>query len=191
MTLSLRKWQEQFLELIENEIYREALRERKVMVILDRVGGAGKSKFMKWLATNEKETGIKVVKLPFDRPDRINSAMLQLTKNQDVDMILFDCTRTLGEETSMKNLFEVVEEIKNGYVVDMLHFHSLNHPLAFPDIFLVCTMVILHPNQFSPFTSKMHQRSYEITFFFISSFNVWFVNMITNLGSHKIRRCFP
>lgn len=35
MTLSLRKWQEQFLELIENEIYREALKDRKVMVILD------------------------------------------------------------------------------------------------------------------------------------------------------------
>lgn len=63
---------------------------------------------MKWLALNEKKTGIKVVKLPFDRPDRIRSGVVKIIKKQNVDLFMFDFTRTLGEETSMKNLFEVV-----------------------------------------------------------------------------------
>lgn len=56
-------------------------------------------------------------KLPIDSPNRIRMAVCKLIQKEDVDMFTFDFTRTMGEETSMNNLFQVVEELKNGCVM--------------------------------------------------------------------------
>jgi hypothetical protein len=126
--MTLRNWQEQLLKLMTGPL-RSMLEDRKVIWIEDPEGGNGKSTFIKYLALNEKKTGLAVEKMPFDRPDRIRSSVIKLSKKKDVDVYMFDFTRTQGEETSFKDLFEVIEEIKNGYIVDVMYG---NFNKAFP-----------------------------------------------------------
>ena len=76
---------------------------------------------MKYFQTNEAKIGINVAKLPIDKPYPIRSAVCKLVKKQDVDIILFDFTLTQGVETKLENLFEVVEDIKNGCIVDVMY----------------------------------------------------------------------
>jgi hypothetical protein len=110
--LKMKQWQNDFLEIIDEEDDR-SMRGRKVIWIEDRKGGAGKSEFIKWLATNKPE-GLEAEKLPFDQPDRARAAVVKLMKQKNVDLFMFDFTRTRGVNTSIENLFEVIEELKNG-----------------------------------------------------------------------------
>lgn len=137
--MTLRDWQSQLLELMTGPL-RSTLEDRKVIWIQDPDGGSGKSSFIRFLAMNEKKTGLAVEKMPFDRPDRLRSSIIKLSKKKDVDVYMFDFTRTQGEETSLRNLFEVVEEIKNGYIVDVMYG---NYNKAFPKE----AMVIIFTNE--------------------------------------------
>ena len=110
MRMTLRKWQEQLLDLVQGPIQKR-LRDRKVIWIQDLQGGAGKSTFLRYLITNERSTGLTVAKLPIDRPDRVRSAVIKLSKKKDIDLYMFDFTRTKGVETHFQDLFEVIEEI--------------------------------------------------------------------------------
>jgi len=138
MTLKLKKWQDQLLSLLTSH-YQEKLRDRKVIWIQDRKGGQGKSTFIRYLAMNEKKLGLGVEKLPMDRPDRIRSAVVKLSKKKDVDMYMFDFTRTQGVDTHFQDLFEVIEEIKNAYVVDIMYGN-------FNRAFLKPAMVVIFTN---------------------------------------------
>lgn len=51
------------------------------------------------------------------RPDRIRMMVCKITQAEDVDAFCFDFTRTLDENTSIRSMFQVVEEIKNGHIV--------------------------------------------------------------------------
>lgn len=53
MDLILEKWQNQLLELIQ-ALLQNYLRDRKVICIQDNIGGQGKSRFIRYLAMNEK-----------------------------------------------------------------------------------------------------------------------------------------
>ena len=77
--------------------YEAYFRDRKVVWIQDSLGGQGKSTFIRYLATNEKSLGMGVEKLPIDRPDRVRSAVIKLSKRKNVDLYMFDFTRTRGE----------------------------------------------------------------------------------------------
>lgn len=139
MEIKLRLWQEQLLQLMTGPL-RSSLEDRKVIWIEDPIGGSGKSTFIKYLALNEKKTSLAVEKMPFDRPDRIRSSVIKLSKKKDVDVYMFDFTRTQGEDTSFKDLFEVIEEIKNGYIVDVMYG---NYNKAFPKE----SMVVIFTNE--------------------------------------------
>nr|YP_009686240.1 hypothetical protein [Halamphora calidilacuna]QDR25065.1 hypothetical protein [Halamphora calidilacuna] len=114
MTIKLRQWQIELLQEIKR-IKNNNARDRKVFWIEDSNGGAGKSTFSRFLSVGQKDW--KVKKLPIDNPNRIRMAVCKLLQKEDVDMFTFDFTRSIDEETSMNDLFQVVEELKNGHVV--------------------------------------------------------------------------
>ena len=120
-SLDLRLWQRQLLAMLTQGASQARLRDRKVLWLQDKLGRTGKSRFIKHLAMNSQKLGIVCKKIPIDRPDRIRAALTKLSKKANVDLYMFDFTRTQGEDTSFKDLFEVIEEIKNGYIVDTMY----------------------------------------------------------------------
>lgn len=139
MKLDLYLWQEQLLKMLSPD-YIQFYRDRKVIWIEDSKGGMGKSKFMQYLALSSKKTKIIAKKLPFDRPDRIRSSVSKIAKKEDVDVFMFDFTRTLGEESSMANFYQVVEEIKNNYIIDTMYGQ-------YNETFLSGAVVIIFTNE--------------------------------------------
>lgn len=115
--IKLRKWQTQLLEEIER-IARSDIRDRVVFWVQDSVGRAGKSTFLKYLCFGNKTWD--TYKLPIDKPDRIRMAVCQIVQKQNVDIFAFDFTRTHGEDTSMLNLFQVIEELKNAHITSVM-----------------------------------------------------------------------
>ena len=117
ISLSLRKWQEQLLNELNSPL-GETFRDRKVIWIQDEKGSAGKSTFLKYLCSQKE--GLNFKKLPLDRPDRIRMMVCKMTEKEDVDAFCFDFTRTLDENTSIRSMFQVLEEIKNGHIVSAM-----------------------------------------------------------------------
>lgn len=156
--MTLRNWQEQLMQLMKGP-QRSFLEDRKVIWVEDPVGGSGKSTFIKYLALNEKETGLRVTKVPFDRPDRIRSSVVKLSKKKDVDIYMFDFTRTQGQDTSFNDLFEVIEEIKNGYIVDVMYG---NYQEAFPKENIVLIFTNENVNNYTKYLSKDRWEPFRI-----------------------------
>lgn len=73
---------------------------------------------MKYLCLQKE--GLNFKKLPLDRPDRIRMMVCKITQAEDVNAFCFDFTRTLDENTSIRSMFQVVEEIKNGHIVSAM-----------------------------------------------------------------------
>jgi hypothetical protein len=137
MSISLGKWQQQLL----NELYSplgETFKDRKVIWIQDECGGAGKSTFLKYLCSQKE--GLNFKKLPLDRPDRIRMMVCKITEKEDVDAFCFDFTRTLDENTSIRSMFQVLEEIKNGHIVSAM----FGAPM---ESIIPCPFVIIFTNE--------------------------------------------
>ena len=133
MELKLKMWQNQLIDelrLLEHSEHRD----RKVIWVQDITGGAGKSTFSKYLSFGQKEWQVK--KLPLDKPDRIRMAVCKLVLKENVDIFTFDFTRTRGEDTSMHDLFQVIEEIKNGHVVSVMYGNPLEVAMTSPHIII-------------------------------------------------------
>jgi len=139
MKLDLYLWQQQLLRMLSPEHIR-FYKDRKVIWIQSSAGGLGKSSFIQYLALNSKQTKLVAKKLPFDRPDRIRCAVTKIAKKEDVDVFMFDFTRTLGEDSGMANFYQVIEEIKNNYIIDTMfgQYH---------ETFLGGTVVIIFTNE--------------------------------------------
>ena len=60
--------------------------------------------------------------------------MCKILQKEDVDMFTFDFTRTMGEETSRNDLFQVVEELKNGHVVSVLYGNPMEVVMTSPHV---------------------------------------------------------
>jgi hypothetical protein len=157
MTMKLRQWQKELLQEVKLVDTDEA-RDRKVFWIEDGNGGAGKSTFSKFLSFGQKDW--KVKKLPIDSPNRIRMAVCKMLQKEDVDIFTFDFTRTMGEETRMNDLFQVVEEIKNGHVVSVLYGNPMEVAMTSPH-------VIIFTNEnfedYEKYLSKDRWMSYIIT----------------------------
>lgn len=131
--LKLRMWQQQLLEEIE-EVDVSEKRDRKVFWIQDNIGGAGKSTFLKYLSFGQKDWQVK--KMPLDKPDRIRMAICKIVQKEDVDIFAFDFTRTRGEDVSNNNLFQIVEEIKNGHVVSVMYGNPMEVAMPSPHVLI-------------------------------------------------------
>ncbi len=100
----------------------------------------GSDRIQKIVTTSRGTIGMGIEKLPIDRPDRVRSAVIKLSKKKNIDLYMFDFTRTRGEETRFNDLFEVIEEIKNSYIVDIMYGN-------FNRAFLKPAMVIIFTNE--------------------------------------------
>lgn len=65
--------------------------------------------------------GLVFKKLPLDHCDRLRLSICKIYNETDVDGFMFDFTRTFSEDTSFRSLFELVEDVKNGYIVSTMY----------------------------------------------------------------------
>ena len=77
--------------------------------------------------------------------------MIKLSNKKDVDISIFDFPKTQGVDTHLWDLFEVIEEIKNSYIVDIMYWN-------FKRAFLKAAIVIIFTNndrnQFKKYLSE-------------------------------------
>lgn len=131
----LRIWQQQLFEIISGP-EQEMLRDRKVIWVQDSVGNTGKSWFQKWLRIGQKKLVVR--SLPISSVDRLISAVNIINKTHKVDAYTIDFTRTQGEDQSYKDLFSTIEQIKNGYVVDVM-YGKYNEVIFKPPLVIIFT----------------------------------------------------
>lgn len=117
--MSLKPWQEELYSYILNNSENKNFRDRKIIWVEDQEGNSGKSYFIKWLRTGQKQLNCR--KLPVSSVERLNSAVAKIAEKQNIDLFMVDITRSKGKEQSYKDLFASFEDIKNGYVVDVMY----------------------------------------------------------------------
>lgn len=86
------------------------------------------------MALNQE--GLRVKKLPLDKPDRLRMMVCKIVEQEDVDAFSFDFTRTLGTETYIENLFQIVEEIKNGHIVSAMYGNPMEVVMTNPFVII-------------------------------------------------------
>ena len=156
MDIRLHNWQEQLLNELKSAL-GQTFRSRKVIWIQDPKGGSGKSTFLKYLSTSQEELAVK--KLPLDKPDRIRMAVCKILNRENVEVFAFDFTRTLDEETSVKGLFQVVEEIKNGHVVSVMYGNPMEALFTNPYVIIFTNEDI---SKYCDYLSFDRWQAYEI-----------------------------
>ena len=133
----LRYWQSQLLEFLTLVKDDPEYRTRKILYVEDRVGNSGKSFFTKYLRTGQKV--LKAFKLPVNNVDRLLSATNLLVKReQQIDLIVIDITRTMGSDQHLEDLWAAIEDIKNGHVLDVM-YGKFNEAIFEPPLVVVFT----------------------------------------------------
>lgn len=118
-SMSLRQWQRELFEFIVKNKDNPIVRERKIIWVEDGKGCTGKSKFQKWLRLGQRD--IIARKLPVSTVERLISAVTKLTRQEDVDLLMINLTKSRGQDQSMSDMFATIEDIKDGYIVDTLY----------------------------------------------------------------------
>jgi peptidyl-tRNA hydrolase len=131
----LRLWQQQLFEIVTGP-EQESLKDRKVIWVQDACGNTGKSWFQKWLRIGQKKLTVR--SLPVSSVDRLISAVNIINKTHKVDAFTIDLTRTQGEDQSYKDLFSTIEQIKNGYVIDVM-YGKYNEAIFKPPLIIIFT----------------------------------------------------
>jgi hypothetical protein len=131
----LRHWQKNLFELLTSDELPN-LKDRKVIWVQDTQGNTGKSWFRKWLDVGQNRLNVKP--LPVSNVDRLMSAVNIISKTNKVDVYTIDLTRTRGEDESFKDLFSAIEQIKNGYVVDVM-YGKFNRAIFDPPVVIIFT----------------------------------------------------
>ena len=72
------------------------IRERKIIWVEDNIGYIGKSKFQKWLRLGQRDLILIARKLPVSSVERLISVVTKLTKEQDVDVLMINLTKSRG-----------------------------------------------------------------------------------------------
>lgn len=102
----LRPWQ----KAIETMLLSADVHPRQIHWYYDEVGGAGKSSFSKYMYFHHK-----ILTLTFaDSRDLLNLVF----KMPGLNAYLFDLSRTKGGKTSMSDIYQALESIKNGYFIN-------------------------------------------------------------------------
>ena len=86
--MTLRPWQKELYDFILTNRDNPLIRERKIIWVEDSFGMTGKSKFQKWLRIARK--------LPISTVERLISAVTKLTREQEVDLLMINLTKTKG-----------------------------------------------------------------------------------------------
>lgn len=133
--LPLREWQKKIFAILTG-IYRVVLQDRKIILVTNPLGGAGKSMFTKWLRIGQKLLVSR--KLPVSSVDRLTAATFATTQKEKVDLFTVDLPRTISKSLSLTDIFHTLEEIKNGYLVDTM-YGKYNEGLFDPPLVVVFT----------------------------------------------------
>ena len=131
-TMVLKPWQQDLMDFLILE--ERMLRDRKVIYVEDINGGSGKSTFIKWLRTAQTRFSFRA--LPISAVDRLASAINLITKEYKLDIVAFNVTREQGKDQSDLDLYAAVEQIKDGYVVDVM-YGKFNEALFNPPIVII------------------------------------------------------
>lgn len=98
---TLRPWQAALLAVLE-----QPPDDRTIMWVVDEVGGAGKTKFAKYLAYRHK--------VPFGAYAKSADMLNLVSKHQGATAYVFDLTRCKPQEYGSNDLYATLESIKNG-----------------------------------------------------------------------------
>lgn len=102
---TLRPWQQEIFDMLQSPPDK-----RTIYWYYDPKGGAGKSSFSKWLYYYHQHLTLTFA----DARDLLNLVY----KNQGLPAYLFDLSRTKGGKTSMSDIYQALESVKNGYFVN-------------------------------------------------------------------------
>lgn len=114
--MKLNPWQQDLLDFIRQNRNNKDLLDRKIIWIEDKVGNTGKSFFQKWLRVGQKY--IVARKLPVSTVER---PVTKVTEHIKVELFMINLTKTKGSDQSLDDLFATLEQIKDGYLVDVLY----------------------------------------------------------------------
>ena len=153
----LKNWQQQLYNLLLSDELT-LLKDRKVVWVHDQKGNTGKSWFQKWLRMGQRKLVVR--SLPVASVDRLSSAVNIITRKLEVDVFTIDLTRTRGEDQSFKDLFSMVEMIKNGAVVDVM-YGKYNEAYFKPPAIVIFSNDDVH--DCLKYLSKDRWEVYEIT----------------------------
>jgi len=118
-SMNLRQWQKELFEFILVNKNNPIIRERKIIWVEDNKGCTGKSRFQKWLRLGQRD--IIARKLPVSSVERLISAVTKLTREQEVDLLMINLTKTKGQNQSLEDMFAAIEDIKDGFIVDTMY----------------------------------------------------------------------
>lgn len=110
--------------------------ERKIINLVDKKGGSGKSQFFKYLyVKNQKKIG----RLGYASASQLRSSVVNLGEK---DIYIIDLPRTKARYDSQIDLLSVVEDIKSGIVFNGM-YGSGNVLLMKPPHIVICSNYLL------------------------------------------------
>lgn len=109
-------WQQQIItELLDKtEDYFKDPDDRTIIWITDKQGCSGKSKLVKWFASNFND----VCKISFGSSSQIRSALISIGSKK---CYFVDIPRTLGNDEDIDAVISALEDLKNGYLVSVFY----------------------------------------------------------------------
>jgi len=105
LTLKLLPWQKKLSDELKTEPH-----PRKIIWYVDKVGSKGKSTLAKWLYYHNK-----IVTLTFGDAGNLLNLVY---KFQGKKAYCLDLSRTKGGKSSMSDIYQTIESIKNGYFIN-------------------------------------------------------------------------
>lgn len=116
--LPLRPWQQSLKDFVGCKASADL--DRTVISVYDPKGNAGKSWWIKEMRVNHPD--LRCFKLPLGSFDRTISAVCKRYEQYpSINCFCIDMTRTMGVDVSLQDMYAAVEEIKGGYLVDMMY----------------------------------------------------------------------
>lgn len=88
--------------------------DRQIIWIHDEKGNSGKSKIVKWVCVNND----LCVKISFGTANQLRAAVISAGPRR---LYLLDVPRTLGTDDSMNDVYTLLEDLKNGYIVSSFY----------------------------------------------------------------------
>lgn len=121
--------------------------DRTLIVIWDHKGLHGKSKFAKWMVTENLES---TVKLSYGNSTQLRNSVVEGGARE---IFFIDCPRAKGKNDSMIELLSVIEDIKNGFVTTPMYGKGKNNVLLQNPPF-----VVIFTNDHLPYSKLTQDR---------------------------------
>jgi hypothetical protein len=111
------RWQQKLFEYFFEEdvhVLKTPESSREIVWCYDMSGNSGKSLFTKWISFRNNNA----TKVAFGSAQQLRSALVTIGPRQ---LFILDIPRTLGEDDSLRNIYSVIEDLKNGFIVSSFY----------------------------------------------------------------------